>query len=45
MPFLVRDGGDGRWKIVGERYVHGMIDGEVMKREDIMKAGKYFLIQ
>jgi len=24
----VSDGADG-WKLVGERYVHGMVDGEV----------------
>lgn len=45
VPFLVRDVAGGHCQLVGECYIHGMMDGEVLKREDIMKEEKYFLIQ
>ncbi|KAK0609800.1 Heterokaryon incompatibility protein 6 [Lasiodiplodia hormozganensis] len=33
VPFVLRDVGSGWWKIVGEAYVHGIMDGEMMARD------------
>lgn len=29
VPFVLRHRGDGKWRIVGETYVHGVMDGEM----------------
>jgi hypothetical protein len=31
VPFVLRDRGDGKYQFVGECYVHGIMDGEIMK--------------
>lgn len=33
VPFVLRDVGSGWWKVVGEAYVHGIMDGEMMARD------------
>jgi len=30
-PFLLRDAGDGTYKIVGDCYIHGLMDGEALR--------------
>jgi hypothetical protein len=35
VPHVIRDDGDGYFKLVGECYMHGTIDGEIMTREDL----------
>ncbi|KAI1325428.1 hypothetical protein F5Y16DRAFT_264381 [Xylariaceae sp. FL0255] len=32
-PFLLRDAGDGTYKIVGDCYIHGLMDGEALGDE------------
>ncbi|EOD43764.1 putative ankyrin and het domain-containing protein [Neofusicoccum parvum UCRNP2] len=29
VPFVLREAGDGCWRVVGEAYVHGIMDGEL----------------
>jgi len=41
VPFLLRPNGDGRYKLLGEAYIHGMMNGEAigakgMKEEEFM---------
>lgn len=33
VPFVLRGVDSGWWKIVGEAYVHGIMDGEMMARD------------
>ncbi|KAF5878889.1 putative heterokaryon incompatibility protein [Botrytis fragariae] len=30
-PFVIRSVGEDRWELIGEAYVHGIMDGEIMK--------------
>ncbi|TGO29111.1 hypothetical protein BPAE_0019g00270 [Botrytis paeoniae] len=30
-PFVIRSIGEDRWELIGEAYVHGIMDGEIMK--------------
>ena len=45
VPFVVRDIGNGYRQLVGGCYVHGMMDGQAMRREDLTGLKKDFLIQ
>ncbi len=41
-PFIIRNGKDGKDRLVGEAYVHGMMDGEMMKENpDVKKIMLY----
>jgi hypothetical protein len=31
IPFVLREGDNGRYRLVGEAYVHGIMDGEFIK--------------
>jgi hypothetical protein len=35
VPFVLREEKDGFYRLVGECYLHGVMDGEVMKEQDI----------
>ncbi|KAF9636312.1 putative ankyrin and het domain-containing protein [Lasiodiplodia theobromae] len=35
VPFVLRQSGDGRWVVVGEAYVHGIMDGELTEQESV----------
>ncbi|KAH9938936.1 heterokaryon incompatibility protein-domain-containing protein [Amylocystis lapponica] len=37
MPFVLRDKGNGQFRLIGECYLHGIMDGEVMEE---LKRGK-----
>lgn len=32
-PFMIRDAGDGKYRIVGDCYIHGLMDGEALGEE------------
>jgi hypothetical protein len=42
VPFVMRSA-DGRYKVLGDCYIHGIMDGEAMKREGLVKE-KFCLI-
>lgn len=44
VPFLLREHGDGMFKLVGECYIHGIMDGEVMTRHGIEDLSQDFVI-
>jgi hypothetical protein len=35
VPFILREDKDGFFMLVGECYVHGIMDGEAMKEQDM----------
>lgn len=35
VPFILRPTGDGLFKLVGECYIHGIMDGEVLSQENL----------
>jgi len=47
MPFLLREDGDGRYKLVSDCYVHGIMDGEAvtMVENGIIEENDYVLVQ
>lgn len=34
-PFMIRETDTGDWKLVGDCYVHGLMDGEVIQMDDV----------
>jgi hypothetical protein len=36
-PFVLRTGDNGSWRLVGEAYVHGIMNGEAVSKEDQMQ--------
>lgn len=38
MPFILRPAGDGRYRIIGESYLHGIMDGEFMNRRPVAET-------
>jgi hypothetical protein len=32
MPFVLREEGDGQWKLIGECYCHGFMNGELLEK-------------
>jgi hypothetical protein len=45
VPFVLRECGDGTFRLVGECYIYGIMDGEAMKREDIANLSRDFDIR
>jgi len=35
VPFVLRTAGDGRWRLIGEGYVHGIMHGEALEMEGL----------
>jgi hypothetical protein len=44
VPFILRECGEGYFKLVGECYIHGIMDGEAIKERDIEALGRDFEI-
>lgn len=44
VPFVLRESSDGYFKLIGECYIHGIMDGEVMKKPDMETLGQDFEI-
>ncbi|KAF4633399.1 hypothetical protein G7Y89_g4718 [Cudoniella acicularis] len=44
VPFVLRECGKGLFKLVGECYIHGIMDGEAMKRGDMEVLSRDFEI-
>jgi hypothetical protein len=42
VPFVLREDKDGFFMLVGECYVHGIMDGEAMKERDMESLGRDF---
>jgi hypothetical protein len=42
VPFVLREDKDGFFKLVGECYVHGIMDGEAMKERDMESLSRDF---
>jgi hypothetical protein len=42
VPFVLREDKDGVFKLVGECYVHGIMDGEAMKERDMESLSRDF---
>ncbi len=45
VPIVLRDNGDGCYEFIGECYVHGIMDGETMKRDDLTSLSRDFKIR
>lgn len=37
VPFVMRLAKDGRYEVLGDCYIHGIMDGEATKREGLVK--------
>jgi hypothetical protein len=37
LPFVLRPVGGGRWRLLGEAYMHKAMDGELMDKEQKME--------
>jgi hypothetical protein len=44
VPFVIRECGGGFFRFIGECYMHGIMDGETMKRHDIESLSRDFKI-
>ncbi|KAI8945552.1 heterokaryon incompatibility protein-domain-containing protein [Xylaria longipes] len=44
MPFILRKAGAGGYQLVGEAYLHGALDGELMTEENISRLGPVEII-
>lgn len=45
VPFVVRENVSGYYQLVGECYIHGIMDGEAMEREDLNTLEQDFRIR
>jgi hypothetical protein len=45
VPFVLRESEDGHYQLVGECYVHGIMDGEALKCDDIKDQAREFKIR
>ncbi|KAF5675871.1 het-domain-containing protein [Fusarium circinatum] len=44
IPCLLRPSGDGRYKLVGEAYVHGIMHGEALEEPGVKKLGPVIIV-
>ncbi|KAF5611424.1 heterokaryon incompatibility protein [Fusarium subglutinans] len=44
VPCLLRHTGDGRYKLVGEAYVHGIMHGEALEEPGVKKLGPVIIV-
>ncbi|KAF5580449.1 het-domain-containing protein [Fusarium pseudoanthophilum] len=44
VPCLLRPTGDGRYKLVGEAYVHGIMHGEALERSDVKELNPVIIV-
>lgn len=42
VPFVLREDKHGRFKLIGECYIHGVMDGEAMLEQDMESSGQDF---
>jgi hypothetical protein len=40
IPFIIRDNGDGSYRLIGEAYVHGVMAGEAMEGDTVIETIK-----
>jgi len=45
VPFVVRENANGYYQLIGECYIHGIMDGEAMEREDLKNLEQDFRIR
>jgi hypothetical protein len=44
VPFVIRECGEGCFRLIGECYIHGIMDGEAMKQQGIESLSRDFKI-
>ena len=44
VPFVIRECSEGRFRLIGECYIHGIMDGDAMEQQGIKSSHRDFRI-